>query len=175
MTASATAPGRRRAEGLIHLSELSWQRISAPDAVVKKGDRVRVKVVGVDKRRRRITLSLKQLSEDPIKETLEDLLPLGDSQVMALGVRSPRAVLQCYTFCQGQSWSCIASIALQESAAGSKAFSGSSIAGVSLLCQTLLAEPGVAHSPSPARPAQCGAIQPRGGRGRSRPRSHRGR
>jgi len=67
-------------EGLVHISELSWQRVQTPDAVVKRGDRLRVKVVGVDSARGRISLSVRQLSDDPLRETLEDLLPLGAAE-----------------------------------------------------------------------------------------------
>jgi small subunit ribosomal protein S1 len=53
------------ADGLIHLSELSWGRIQHPSEVVKTGDRVEVQVLNVDLERRRIGLSLKRLQPEP--------------------------------------------------------------------------------------------------------------
>jgi small subunit ribosomal protein S1 len=53
------------ADGLVHLSELSWRRVSHPSEVLKVGDQVKVKVLNVDRERRRIGLSLKRLESDP--------------------------------------------------------------------------------------------------------------
>jgi small subunit ribosomal protein S1 len=53
------------ADGLVHLSELSWRRVSHPSEVLKVGDEVKVKVLNVDRERRRIGLSLKRLESDP--------------------------------------------------------------------------------------------------------------
>jgi small subunit ribosomal protein S1 len=53
------------ADGLIHLSELSWNRVSHPGEVVKVGDRVKVQVLSVDTERRRIGLSLRRLTPQP--------------------------------------------------------------------------------------------------------------
>jgi small subunit ribosomal protein S1 len=53
------------ADGLVHLSELSWRRVSHPSEVLKVGDEVKVKVLNVDRDRRRIGLSLKRLETDP--------------------------------------------------------------------------------------------------------------
>lgn len=52
-------------EGLIHISELSHERVRSVGDVVKEGDPVRVKVISVDEDRRRISLSLKQVAEMP--------------------------------------------------------------------------------------------------------------
>ncbi len=52
-------------EGLVHLSELSWQRVNEPADVVKIGDEVEVYVLNVDKERQRIALSMKRLQTDP--------------------------------------------------------------------------------------------------------------
>src|SRR5436189_2601356 len=51
-------------EGLVHISELSDQHVDSPEAVVQVGDDVRVKVVDVDVSRRRISLSIKRVSEE---------------------------------------------------------------------------------------------------------------
>lgn len=53
------------ADGLVHLSEISWDRIEKPEEVLKIGDEVTVKVISVDPERRRIGLSIRQLQEDP--------------------------------------------------------------------------------------------------------------
>ncbi|RUA18295.1 MAG: hypothetical protein DSY55_00395, partial [Clostridia bacterium] len=53
------------ADGLIHLTELSWRRVQDPTEVVKIGDEVEVKVISVDRERRRIGLSLRQLQPEP--------------------------------------------------------------------------------------------------------------
>ncbi|RME90750.1 MAG: S1 RNA-binding domain-containing protein [Anaerolineae bacterium] len=61
----------RGADGLIHLSELSWERVEHPREVLEVGQEVDVKVISIDKERKRIGLSLRQLTEDPWKEKLE--------------------------------------------------------------------------------------------------------
>ncbi len=53
------------ADGLIHLTELSWRRVQDPTEVVSIGDEVEVKVISVDRERRRIGLSLRQLQPEP--------------------------------------------------------------------------------------------------------------
>jgi small subunit ribosomal protein S1 len=53
------------ADGLVHLSELSWGQVSHPSQVVKVGDRVDVYVVGVDRDNKKIALSLKRLQGEP--------------------------------------------------------------------------------------------------------------
>lgn len=53
------------ADGLVHLSEISWDRITHPSQALKVGDEVKVKVISVDKDRRRIGLSIRQLQGDP--------------------------------------------------------------------------------------------------------------
>jgi small subunit ribosomal protein S1 len=53
------------ADGLVHLSEISWERIEHPSEVLKVGQEVRVKVIAVDQERKRIGLSIRQLLPDP--------------------------------------------------------------------------------------------------------------
>lgn len=50
-------------EGLVHISEISWERVGAPAEFVKVGDIVEAKIIAIDKER--LSLSIKQLSEDP--------------------------------------------------------------------------------------------------------------
>lgn len=52
-------------DGLVHISELSWQRNAKPKDLVKKGDRVKVKVIGIDHEHNRISLSMRQTQDDP--------------------------------------------------------------------------------------------------------------
>jgi len=59
------------ADGLIHLSELSWGRVNHPSEVVKVGDEVDVQVLNVDKDKRRIGLSLRRLQPEPWKLVLD--------------------------------------------------------------------------------------------------------
>jgi small subunit ribosomal protein S1 len=56
------------ADGLIHMSELSWKRISHPSEVVQVGEDVQVKILNVDPERKRISLSLRELEDDPWDE-----------------------------------------------------------------------------------------------------------
>ena len=53
------------ADGLIHLSELSWNRVNHPSEVVAVGQKVRVQILSVDHDRRRIGLSLRRLQPQP--------------------------------------------------------------------------------------------------------------
>ena len=64
------------ADGLIHISELSWDRINNVSDMLSVGDEVRVKVIKLDPELSRISLSLRQLSEDPW-DTIEDRFPPG--------------------------------------------------------------------------------------------------
>ena len=64
------------ADGLIHVSELSWQRVDHPKEVLKVGQKVRAKVVSLDRDRMRIGLSLKQMEPEPW-ERIRDLYTEG--------------------------------------------------------------------------------------------------
>ena len=53
-------------DGLIHVSDLSWlKKVAHPSEVVKKGDTVRAKILSLDPQNRKISLGIKQLTEDP--------------------------------------------------------------------------------------------------------------
>src|ERR671932_1076366 len=58
-------------DGLIHISELSWQHVDHPSEVVEVGEEVEVKVLEVDRDRERISLGLKQTRKDPWQEIVE--------------------------------------------------------------------------------------------------------
>jgi small subunit ribosomal protein S1 len=60
------------ADGLVHLSEISWERIEHPSEVLQVGQEVQVKVISVDRDRRRIGLSLRQMQHDPWEDMVAD-------------------------------------------------------------------------------------------------------
>jgi small subunit ribosomal protein S1 len=59
------------ADGLVHLSELSWDRIQHPREMLEVGQEVKVKVINIDREKRRIGLSMRALQEDPWKDRVE--------------------------------------------------------------------------------------------------------
>jgi small subunit ribosomal protein S1 len=59
------------ADGLVHLSELSWDRVQHPREVLEVGQEVKVKVINIDKEKKRIGLSLRALADDPWKSRVE--------------------------------------------------------------------------------------------------------
>jgi len=64
-------------EGLIHVSEMSWTRHGMhPSKIVSVGETVEVKVLNVDREKKRISLGLKQLTADPWQE-IEERFPVG--------------------------------------------------------------------------------------------------
>lgn len=63
-------------DGLVHISELSWSHVNHPSEVVKVGDPVNVQVLDVDLSRERISLGLKQTTEDPWKQLVKNF-PIG--------------------------------------------------------------------------------------------------
>ena len=58
-------------EGLIHLTELSWQRVKHPSEVLKTGQEIEVFVLGVDKTNQKVSLGLKELQPDPWEKATE--------------------------------------------------------------------------------------------------------
>lgn len=106
-------------EGLVHISELAWQRIEHPKDIVKVGQEVKCLIIGLDKGR--ISLSMKQLEKDPwidsvkkyqigqmIKGKVTKIMPFGvfvelDDQIQGLAhlmelsheeVKNPEEVLK---------------------------------------------------------------------------------
>jgi small subunit ribosomal protein S1 len=61
------------ADGLVHLTEISWDRIKHPSDVLKVGQTVRVRVISIDEERKRIGLSIRQLLDDPWPEKVAHL------------------------------------------------------------------------------------------------------
>ncbi len=54
-------------EGLVHISEISWEKVDHPKNYHHVGDRIKVKVLGIDEKTNKLNLSVKQLSDDPWK------------------------------------------------------------------------------------------------------------
>jgi small subunit ribosomal protein S1 len=62
-------------DGLIHISDMSWTRkINHPGEMLKKGDTVEVKILDIDQEKRRISLGIKQLTEDPWEDLAKEYL-----------------------------------------------------------------------------------------------------
>ena len=64
-------------DGLVHLTEITWKRSFKLKDMFKKGDKVTVKVTGIDKEKDRISLSIKQVSGDPW-DTVTERIHKGD-------------------------------------------------------------------------------------------------
>ena len=64
-------------DGLVHISELSWNTVRSPDEVVKVGDEVNTFVLKVDEVNKRIALSIKRLEPEPW-ETINEKFQVGD-------------------------------------------------------------------------------------------------
>jgi small subunit ribosomal protein S1 len=74
-------------DGLVHISDMSWtRRVSHPSELLKKGDKIDIIVLAIDKDARRISLGLKQVSDDPWPLLAERYLPdmLGKGKVVRL-------------------------------------------------------------------------------------------
>jgi small subunit ribosomal protein S1 len=61
------------ADGLVHLSEISWDHINHPSEVLEVGQEVKVKVISIDVDRKRIGLSIRRLKDDPWEDQIEEL------------------------------------------------------------------------------------------------------
>jgi small subunit ribosomal protein S1 len=60
--------GTGHVEGLVHISEISWEKVTHPKEYHAVGDRLKVRVLGVDEKTGKLNLSIKQLSDDPWKD-----------------------------------------------------------------------------------------------------------
>jgi len=65
------------ADGLLHITDMTWGRISHPSELVKIGDSITVKVLSFDKNNQKIALGLKQLTENPWAN-IDEKLKVGD-------------------------------------------------------------------------------------------------
>jgi len=59
------------ADGLVHLSEISYERVAHPKEVLEVGQEVQVKVINIDQEKKRIGLSIRALQDDPWKNRME--------------------------------------------------------------------------------------------------------
>ena len=67
-------------DGLLHVSDMSWtKKVRHPGELLKKGEKVKVKVLSVDPNRKRIALGLKQLSQDPWEGDIPERYLPGDT------------------------------------------------------------------------------------------------
>ena len=57
--------GKTEVDGLVHISEISWDKVENLEEMFKIGDEVKVKVIGLDPQENRLALSMKQLTADP--------------------------------------------------------------------------------------------------------------
>lgn len=62
-------------DGLVHISELSWQRVETPSDVVSEGDVVKVKVLKVDPENKKVSLSIKATQPSPWETAAEEIKP----------------------------------------------------------------------------------------------------
>jgi ribosomal protein S1 len=65
-------------EGLVHISEMSWMKVEDPNKLFKVGDKVKVKVLGIDQAAGKLNLSIKQLTDDPWN-TIAERYPVGST------------------------------------------------------------------------------------------------
>ncbi|XP_010245775.1 PREDICTED: uncharacterized protein LOC104589228 [Nelumbo nucifera] len=60
--------------GLVHVSEVSWDLVQDVRDILSEGDEIKVKVIQIDREKSRVTLSIKQLEDDPLLETLDKVI-----------------------------------------------------------------------------------------------------
>ena len=63
-------------EGLVHISEIAWEKVSHPSDYFNVGETIQVMVLGVDEKTKKLALSVKRLTPNPW-ETVEDKYPVG--------------------------------------------------------------------------------------------------
>lgn len=61
-------------DGLVHISDLSWNKVTHPSDVVKEGDKVKVTVISIDIAKQKIGLSMKDINEDPWEALASSLI-----------------------------------------------------------------------------------------------------
>jgi small subunit ribosomal protein S1 len=79
VTVEVSIPGSKavgHVEGLVHISEISWEKVTHPKEYHAVGDRLKVRVLGVDDKTGKLNLSIKQLSDDPWKN-IDKRYPVG--------------------------------------------------------------------------------------------------
>jgi ribosomal protein S1 len=67
-------------DGLLHVSDMSWtKKFTHPSALLKKGDEIQAVVLVVDQERKRVSLGLKQLEDDPWQTTIPQRFQVGQT------------------------------------------------------------------------------------------------
>jgi small subunit ribosomal protein S1 len=61
------------ADGLVHLSEISWEHVNHPSEILEVGQEIKVKVISIDTDRKRIGLSIRRLKDDPWEDQVAEL------------------------------------------------------------------------------------------------------
>ena len=75
-------------DGLIHISQISWDRIKTPQDVLKVGDVVKAKIIDIDFDKKRVSLSIKELLEKP-EEVAEDATEEAAEEAVEEAVEEP--------------------------------------------------------------------------------------
>ncbi|MEM8884205.1 MAG: 30S ribosomal protein S1 [Planctomycetota bacterium] len=66
-------------DGLLHVSDMSWtKKVTHPNELIAEGDHVKAIVLNVDREKKRVSLGIKQLQEDPWKKEIADRYKVGD-------------------------------------------------------------------------------------------------
>ena len=81
-------------EGLIHISELSHQRVAHPGDVVHEGQTLKLRIISLDSERHRLGLSLKQAEEAPARPAPEPAAPRGERRPRTERAYSPSDAVQ---------------------------------------------------------------------------------
>ncbi len=63
-------------DGLLHITDMSWGRISHPSQMVKQGEEIEIMIIEVDREKERVSLGLKQLTKNPW-DRIEEKYPVG--------------------------------------------------------------------------------------------------
>lgn len=67
-------------DGLLHISDMSWsKKVIHPSEIIKKGEKIEVEILSVDKEKKRVSLGIKQLTEDPWKKEIPEKYPVGNT------------------------------------------------------------------------------------------------
>jgi len=61
------------ADGLVHLSEISWEHVNHPSEVLEVGQEIKVKIISIDVDRKRIGLSIRRMKDDPWSDQIAKL------------------------------------------------------------------------------------------------------
>ena len=64
-------------DGLLHVTDISWERVNHPSELLKVGDKIDVVVIKYDPENKRVSLGMKQFSEDPWKD-IDTKYPVGE-------------------------------------------------------------------------------------------------